>query len=291
MNTDPLMRYLVELASQPEAKGIVLTGGFGMRVKQNDLKRRGVRTLIADLPEARATSDLDIILSLEFWLEPERGRNFRKMLERLSYGVAMYNWQFRKAYEGSPDLFVKIDLQTREPKNDEPLKSRKKTRPEGVKQIGLGMGTGLGGLALPEGFSVDDKPVQVALDQDEQTVILVPHPYAWLNIKTRAAYDWLGEQRGERKPRVSRDTGVSRRLKHVFDVYVLVAMLTVEELDESVELAQKYFGHAEAKKIRQEAIELFGSPEAPGVAAVRQASVNAIDYELFWEGLSRALGI
>jgi len=73
------MRYLVELASQPEAKGIVLTGGFGMRVKQNDLKRRGVRTLIADLPEARATSDLDIILSLEFWLEPERGRNFRKL--------------------------------------------------------------------------------------------------------------------------------------------------------------------------------------------------------------------
>jgi len=292
MNTDPLVRYLIELASQPEAKGIVLTGGFGMRVKQNDLKRRGVRTLIADLPEARATSDLDIILSLEFWLELERGREFRKMLTRLGYDVTMHSWQFRKVYEDSPDLFLKIDLQARQAEHDEPVKSRKEKWPEGVRQIGSGMRIGLGGLALPEGFAVDDKPVEVGLDWDgRQTTILVPHPYAWLNIKTRAAHDWLKEQRGEKISTANRETGVSKRLKHVFDVYVLVAMLTVEELDEAGELAKKYSMHEEAKQICGEAMELFGTPEARGVAAIRQAAVNAIDYELFWEGLSRALNI
>ena len=52
---DPLMPHLLDILSDPASEGLILGGGFGIRLKQLELARIGVPTLISDIPPARAT--------------------------------------------------------------------------------------------------------------------------------------------------------------------------------------------------------------------------------------------
>jgi hypothetical protein len=116
-------------------------------------------------------------------------------------------------------------------------------------------------------------------------------------MKVRAAYDWKRERQGLIDPKLTSE-GDAIRLKHVYDVYVLTAMLTHEELIHAATLAERYIGHEEALKTREQAIELYGNVESEGIQAVEAYSRRfmetnlTVDHELFWtEGLRVALGI
>ena len=50
MNADPLFPHLLDIVSDPAAQGLILGGGFGMRLKQQDVAAKGERTLIAEVP-------------------------------------------------------------------------------------------------------------------------------------------------------------------------------------------------------------------------------------------------
>jgi len=247
-------------------------------------------TLIKEFPEAHVTQDIDVFLSLQLWTNPERAIAFRTMLTRIGYEVARHNWHFRKPYPDMPDRFVSLELQARTPHKEEPVNLR-----DG--QVGKGMGTGVAGYHTPEAFAVDESPLQL-IYADAEGRVRVPHPYTWLNLKVAAAYDWLREKNGEIEAKVYRETGISRRLKHVYDVYVLVAMLTEQEQTEARELAHRYAKHPVAMEILKKAATLYADHEGEGMRAVelyaRQsvASTLRIDHELFWEeGLKPVLGI
>ena len=160
------------------------------------------------------------------------------------------------------------------------------------------MGTRISGRHCPEAFAIDDSPLSLEFAYvGQQYSIFVPHPYSWLNMKVRAAYDWMREQQGLIEPKLTTE-GDHIRLKHVYDVYVLTAMLTQVERAEASALAAKYTDHEEALKTRKQAVELYGSVDAEGVQAIEAYSRRnsgtalAIDHELFWEeGLKIALGL
>ena len=61
---DPLLPHLLDIVSDPASEGLILAGGFGIRIKQRYLQATGTRTLLPVIPEARATQDLDFFLSL-----------------------------------------------------------------------------------------------------------------------------------------------------------------------------------------------------------------------------------
>ena len=42
---DPLSPYLAEIIARPEAQGIILSGGFGMRLKQYHLRVYPIRVV------------------------------------------------------------------------------------------------------------------------------------------------------------------------------------------------------------------------------------------------------
>jgi hypothetical protein len=294
MSNDPLLPYLIEIIQCPEAEGVILSGGFGIRLKQAFLRSSQQQTLISEVPTARATQDIDLILALDFWIQTEKAKGFKEVLDRLGYVVNQYSWQFRKPIAPENLQHILLDLQARQPRTEERVNVQ--DRPP---QVGRGMGTGISGRQTLEAFAVEDSPqsITITTEQGEYSV-LVPHPYAWLNLKVAAAHDWLKERAGEIPPKTDRETGVSRRLKHVLDVYILVAMLTEVELSEAIQLAETYREHPQAEKIRREAIELWGKPDAAGFLEmqryVRQVYADAveIDYTLFWtEGLRVALGI
>lgn len=300
IENDPLSPYLAEIVAQPEAEGIILSGGFGIRLKQYHLKQQrdaaGGRsiTLVDEFPEARATQDLDIFLNVNIWVQKEEALALSATLKgRLGYETATYSWQYWKPLEGLEGRRVKLDLMARSPLPGEAVKVKDKP-----KQVGREMGTGISGRETPEAFAIDDTPTALIFPyHGNEYPIFVPHPYAWLNMKARAAYDWLLELSGRVGEKLTKE-GDRVRLKHVYDVYVLATMLTAEELRQSALLAKKYAAHEEARKTQEQVIELYGSPDSVGIQAVEAYARRymgtdlVIDHDLFWnEGLTTALGI
>jgi hypothetical protein len=252
-------------------------------------------TLIDDIPETRATQDLDLILNVGLWIEITKAQSLCDVLQsRLGYETVLHNWQFRKPLPAAQDRYVKLDIQSRSPTAEE----RKLVKVRGnPKQVGRDMKTGIAGRETPEAFAVDALPIALPVSfEGGHAAVFVPHPYAWLNMKVRAAYDWFLEQRGEVRPKLT-PNGDRIRLKHVYDVYVVTAMMTEKELTEASTLAELYQDHDEARKTREQARELYGKADAIGIQAIRAYASQSfrtsidLDYDVFWEGLQTALNI
>jgi hypothetical protein len=295
---DPLLPSLLEIVTRPEAQGVIVTGGLGMLLKRAHLNRLQTEsgtqiTLIPSLPEVRVTQDIDLVLRIDLWLDINKAMSFAAMLSDLGYQQNQFSWQFRKSLPDVPYGAITLDLQSRSPRTDEAVKVKRRS---GVTQVGKDMGAGIAGRQTPEAFAIDDMPISVPVEYHDQiAAVLIPHPYAWLNLKIRAAYDWLGETRGEIRPKKSSDGDASRRLKHVYDVYALIAMITEQELNESFGLSEKFSAHTEALASKIQAIELFGKEDAQGTIAAssnaRQLGTAEMDYQTFWDALTSALGI
>lgn len=277
---DPLMPHLMDVLARPELGGLILAGGFGIRVKQEFLAQTQARTLISPFPLARATGDLDLFLRMEVFGNVQRKDDMRRAIDELGYEPTQRNWQFRKPLgERYPTRSVTLDLLSRRPQQGENVR---------FKDPRVGEGS-LHGRDTEEAFAIDVDPIPLPIRDrtsagDEiEAVVLVPHPYAWLNMKVRAAHDWLRRQRGEMEAKEFSE-------KHAFDVYVLVAMLTEEELLRCGEIAGVFESHKLAAAIRAQAQELFATSASPGFLEARRQVESDLDFEAFHEGLGRALG-
>ena len=279
---DPLFPHLLDIVSDPISRDLILAGGFGIRLKQNHLRETNAKTLMR-FPEARATQDMDFFLSLSLFVEKERGAAVRALLDRLGYTEHTPKYQFGKPFDTSqPDIVVKVDLLARTPEGEDVTVK--------FPRVGHGSGIDLHGRVTPEGFAVESHFQELAVRGERsdgtevEAIVRVPHPYAWLNLKVKAAHDWLLMDQGKIKSKPSRE-------KHVFDVYALIAMLTEKELEEATQIATEYKDHAVAKDARQCARELFGISDAPGVDEIRRQAAQEINYRQFWQALSDALGL
>ena len=138
------------------------------------------------------------------------------------------------------------------------------------------------GRLTPEAFAIDDEPVLVEVRRGAGSgtiSVLTPHPFAWVNMKVRAAYDRQRALDEQREPK--RSSG-----KHIGDVYTLIAMMTEPEFDRCGELARKYAGTEIAEEIRQEAERLFLGEEAPGLRDIEIAvRPNEEERKRFRDGL------
>lgn len=267
--SDPLLTHLLDIVSEPAAEGLILAGGFGIRIKQNHVRETGVRTLIAEIPPARATQDLDFFLRMELFLRPEKGRAVRSLLDGLEYkpNPDNANWQFEKPHDGGASgRLVTVDLLSRSPHPDEAVNS------DG-RRVGKKSDVGLHGSKTVEAFAVEEKPVHVTVEGKRsdgrlvQAGVFVAHPYAMIQMKIKAAYDWL-----------HRDKYKAGSEKHAFDVYLLVAMLTEQEVNDCIDLRDRFSGDPMTADHGRYAEELFGTVGARGFdEAVRQAKADGRD--------------
>lgn len=277
--SEPLMPYLLDIVTAPEAEELILTGGLGLRLKQAFRKAAEERALISSYPESRATQDMDFFLQLSMFVEPAKGIAFRDFLLNEGYepveGAQHFHFVKRVDQGLLGPMEVKVDLLARQPLEGENVR---------VKGPRVGSGIDLHGRITPEAFSLEEQPLLIPLvgHRSDGTAadgasVLVPHAYTWLNLKIQAAHDWL----------IRNKPGGQ---KHVLDVYILTAMLTPDELDQSAALALKYREHPAAQSVREACRELFGSADSPGCREILRQGVAAID-EAFFEGLQTALGL
>ena len=281
---DPLMPHLMDLLARPESERLILAGGFGIRVKQAYLANTGVRTLIPEVPPARATLDLDFFLRMEmFTTRRASGEALRAALDELGYKPKYADWQFEKPIETvGADRKVVIDLLARLPVEGENVRIKSP-------RVGSGANVGLHGHETPEAFAVEIQPVRIPIEGVTssggriEAMVAVAHPYAMITMKVRAAYDWLRRTRGLLEANEFCD-------KHAVDVYVLVAMLTDALFREATEIRRGFDGLTIASEIRREATELFGTPSSPGFLKARRQGGVGLDHASFWEGLREVLG-
>ncbi len=282
---DPLLPHLLDLLREAPANSFILGGGFGLRVKQANLD--GSRTLAGsigeELPEARATTDLDLFLRIELFSQDSRGRDLRSAIDRLGYQAKTPNLQFEKQIGGphlSQSLF--LDLMARSPEEGSGVKA-------GKSRVGSGSETGLHGRETVEAFAVEQSPVLCNLESNGTRLgqVQVAHPYALLNMKIRAAHDWF---RYQTEPWILRDGQQPPSPKHVFDATLVVAVLMEEEIEQSKTLASGWNSHLTASEIKGEADQLFGSPMSLGWAtAMRQGMFD--DHAVIWNAMRQLLGI
>ncbi len=127
-------------------------------------------------------------------------------------------------------------------------------------------------FATPEAFAIDERPQALPLrgltprGEIYDGVVRVPHPFASLCMKIKAAADFEHAPVADRKPRGQ---------KHAQDVYLLLAMLSEEEWDQSHELRVRFGDHPELQSIRAAVTEFFAGPEQPGCFTIRRTTNDA----------------
>ncbi len=214
---DALLPHLLDIVSDPAAEGLILAGGLGIQLKRQYLRDTEARTLITvgELPAVRPTQDIDLFLLIELFLKKERGATFRNLLNGLDYKPNKPNWKFGKPLGSAFPAHVEVilDLMARSPQEDENVKYDDM-------RVGKKSGTDLHGRNTPEAFAVEDVPLKIDVSgtrtdgMEIDAEVLVPHSYAWLNMKVKTAHDWLTQ------------ASANPSEKHTFDVYMLTAMLT-----------------------------------------------------------------
>lgn len=280
MIDDPLLPHLLDILVAPAAQRLILAGGFGLRIKQAYLASRGETTLITPIPPARPTTDLDLFLRMDLFIEAGAQDQIREHLRGLLYKPLQPNWQFVKPMGGPrSNREIVVDLMARHPVEGESVK----LRPPRVGQ------NALHGRSTEEAFAIELNPLAIpvqgvtSLGEAVTVDVILAHPYAMLNMKVRAAHDWLKMERGEIKRKDFSE-------KHAYDVYMLIAMLTNIEFDECRNLAAEFANCEIAASIRQEALALFSTSAAPGSREVGRRLGSDFNFESFDEGLRVALG-
>lgn len=278
MHTGPVHDNLVEILEHPASSNLILVGGMSILLRMDWLRRQQVRTLIEEIPAARATRDLDFILGLDLFVDRQKGTVVRKMLNELGYKSKTDFMQFIKGG-------VLIDLMARQPDvNDE--NSALKVNDS---RVGSRDTISLHGRNTAEAFAVEDHPyvVQVQLDRKSGLVdrfsVRIAHPYSLINMKVRATRDWHESKSNPSSPKPFGE-------KHALDVFILVASLTEPELLDCERLASKYKDHKVAREIRSEAEALFSTLQSPGFAEVRRQAGRIIDHGSFFDGLRQSIG-
>lgn len=265
--------YLIELIRRMDEDGFPLTvaGGLGLHLKRRWVGEQvlaGVRrTLLAVVPEARPTVDIDVFLQMRVFSRHGAGGDdvprFRRALEALNYEVHELGRHFQFVKQIAGERRIKVDLHTRLPDAEEsrvvkynrPRVGRRKQPDPPLHAYGTA-----------EAFAIEEGPRRIPLvgkgpdGLDYSGTVQVPHPFAALCMKIQAALDFERRSPDERE-------AINR--KHAFDVYLLVAMLDPQEVEEILELRRRYVDDEVFDAIRAGIPEFFGAAERPACRTIQ----------------------
>jgi hypothetical protein len=226
---DPLMASLLDLLHELEGWDVPLTvgGGFGLYLKRHHLANSGQRTLFDQLPESRATNDLDLFVRTEILVDHERTEQIRAAIVRLGYSpvptAKFIQWMKQIPVNGVPQP-LKIDLLVG------PLGARaadvhadaRRARPKQMIEFHA--------RRTEEALHVDDELIEVAFTGNRSTgephtaTIYIPQAFPYLMMKLHAFDD--------RKDDADSDLG----RHHALDLYTIVGMMTENEYERAKEL-------------------------------------------------------
>ncbi len=94
---------------------LIICGGYDIYLKNNHVRRMGMRTLLQEWPEPRSTNDLDLFLRPELLINSAKLKPLADAIDRLGYQAVQgaEKYQFVKTGPGGIEAgSVKIDILT-----------------------------------------------------------------------------------------------------------------------------------------------------------------------------------
>jgi hypothetical protein len=261
---DPLVTSLLDLLFELREHPIPLTigGGFGLYLKRQHLTAAGARMLLAELPQSRATNDLDLFIRAEILADVERTTEIRDAIRRLGYQpvdeARFLQWKRELVVAGTPKE-VKIDLLVGPlgPHRPQIHVSAPRARPKG-KSIEFHA------HCTDEAIAIEDGPLLVSLTgnrsigESYQATIFVPQAFSYLMMKLFAFND--------RKADANKELG----RHHALDLYTIVGMMTEDEYEMARRLAQEHRDDVHVQKAGEIVQEDFASATSLGVVRLRE---------------------
>ena len=257
-----LRQHLLDLIEETSGQGVdfVLAGGYGVLLRVELARALGQRTL-AEPPVARATQDLDLLLTADIIVSDENMQAFRESLDSLGYvpieGARYY--QFDKT--DSAGLRVKVDLHGQEPAADAPVKrSDRRIRPLGFKKLHAHRALG--------SIGCDEVPVAVPLAADGRVpaspangefVVRTPNLFSYWVLKLFALRDQLDLE--------EHDWG----RRHAYDMYVLWATTNESQWEDALGVSGRHADTDEGLEAAALTRELFGDRVSMGTLRLRES--------------------
>jgi hypothetical protein len=253
---DPLRAELRRLARLLQGRGVrlIVGGGYGLLLRTEYVRRAGLRTRFQEVPGARATNDLDIFLSTEIITDAESTKAIRSVLDELGYKPVEKYYQFARPIEHAAfPRGIKVDLLAAPVEGEEVAKVE--VRSIRIKPRGS---HGLHARRTWEALTVEEQLLLYDIGEGGEggpLLVYLPHPYTYIALKLFALRDRLDDE--------------LKGPYHAFDIYRVIAMMTEEEWEQSVELRDRYKESAVLAVAREIAGELFAGPESEGVRLLR----------------------
>lgn len=269
--TDPLAQSILDLhVLLGEATPLILGGGYGLYLKQDQVLKRGQRTLFAAdlLPDNRTTQDIDLFLRADVVLSAEGMKTVREALDTLGFSPVAGSEFMQFSKPANPAGEIKIDLLVGplgEFFDPETVKrDERRVRPKGYKALHA--------HPLDEAVGIEDHLKEISLQgtlssgAPHTATVYVPQPFTYLVMKLLAFRDRANDQ----------GKGLARH--HALDIFRTIALLTEDEDPQVREQAQKHMGNVKVIEARHVAAEAFGRLDSLGILRMRE-------HPLFKEGM------
>jgi len=253
MFPDIMRRELSALARTLSEDGVRLFvgGGYGLWLKSEYLATNEIDTL-RDLPSTRTTQDIDVFLDADVIADATKTEALQGALKDLGYESVSgaQHYQFSREITGPMGVAhaLKIDLLAPEVQDERVVMDARRIRPRGVHWLHADV--------VPEAETLDQMPLELVLEAGGR--VLIPHPFTFLMLKLFAFRDQVGDE----------DRGLGRY--HAYDVFRIVAMMTVDEWEQAQEIRRRFSGSPRLKTAREIVASQFGSLPSIGILRLRE---------------------
>lgn len=270
---DPLTANLLDLLFELEGRDIPLMigGGYGLFLKRRHLTATAMRTLLENLPEPRATNDLDLFLRAELLSDLARTHEVREAILRLGYTpveeAKFLQWKREVVVAGIPQE-VKIDVLVG------PLGEFRANLKVSMPRVRPRSDIQFHAHAVEEAILIEDNPIPVEVTgvrstgELHQGTVEVPEAFPYLMMKLHAFAD--------RKADANKDLG----RHHALDVYTIVGMMTEPEYERAKRIGTEQSGNRHVKRARAIVQEDFSIETGPGMLRLREHRLFNTNFQL-----------
>ena len=243
---------------------LIVGGGYGLYVKRQHLQATEETHLLPLISEARSTNDLDLFLTTQILVDPEKSRVVLRAMQALQCETVLSkeNFQFTRRLDYEEQAYeIKFDFLTKMPDAaaEIELLDVQKVRVRGNKHGGVHA------HLTKEAIAVEDNPILVALaglrttGEEFSGQVYLPQAYSYLMMKLFAFRDW---ETVKKKP--------GNASKHALDVYSIVSMMTEVELATAEMSSRKYRLVPAAQEASSIVSEFFSGSATMGIIRLRE---------------------
>ena len=259
---DPLWPHFAPLWAELRtiAPGLVLTGGYGLFLKQKWLLTeagRAVPTVVHVYQwgdqTPRVTKDLDFIAEVNLIASAEMQRQLDGVLAKQGFTVVPKNarWQFEKRIDAQRSIVLDFHAPTPHEERDDVRVQARRVKPSPSQgQIGIH------GRENPEAFGCGLHPFNFTIDD---VAVVLPNPITMTIMKLVAMRDRRVASQNANVGQAERALEEGQARKHAQDIFRIAAMTTRQESDLAPNVLQLLRPTAVYAAASETFLQLFGS--------------------------------